>query len=212
MQAQRPVPINGIFERSGYLGSMPVAYGLTVRSITCRAAVDPDAIRWTLATEQPAMVYDWELERVVQEVLLMDGVVFPENRQVPLLDCHNRWSVDDQLGSVTAFKQTLVGKYQAIDGLIRFAADDKAVRTRQKVIDQHLTDGSAGYRVLNAIWVPDEVEVVIRGRTFVGPLKVSTDWMLKEFTLTPIGADSLAKATRGSGSAGRLAQQRLFAA
>ena len=66
--------------------------------------------------------------------------------------------------------------------------------------------------MLNAIWVPAEVEVIIRGRTFVGPLKVSTDWMLKEFTLTPIGADSLAKATRGSGTAGRLAQQRLIAA
>jgi hypothetical protein len=183
--------------------------GWTSRAVTLKPSKDPDNIRWIIATEQPALVYDWELDRVVNEVLLVDGVKFPANGQLPLLDCHNRWTVDDQMGSVTDFQQTTAGEYIAIDGRVRFAADEKSARTKQKVLDGHLTDGSAGYKVLSAIWIPDDVEVVVRGRTFAGPLKVSTEWTLKEFTLTPIGADSLSKYL---GQAGRLAQQRLLAA
>lgn len=172
--------------------------GITRRAVTNRAVTDPDSIRWILATEQPAMVYDWERDQVVAEVLLMDGLVLPDNNQVPLLDCHSRWSCEDQIGSVTGFAEAMSGAYPARDGLVRFAADDKAQRTRQKVIDGHLTDGSAGYRVLKSIWIPDGTELVIRNRTFQGPLKVSMEWAIKEFSLTPIGADSLAKKVRSS--------------
>ena len=31
------------------------------------------------------------------------------------------------------------------------------------------------------------------GRIFAGPLKVSYSWLLKEFSVTPVGADVLAK-------------------
>jgi hypothetical protein len=96
-----------------------------------RQATDPENIRWIIATEQPALVYDWELDRVVNEVLLMDGVSYPAHGQLPLLDCHNRWTVDDQMGSVTDFRQQQAGDYLAIEGLVRFAADDKSMRTRQ---------------------------------------------------------------------------------
>ncbi len=167
--------------------------GITVRAITNRATTDPESIRWTLATEQLATVFDWELGDLVQEVLLMDGMVVPENGQVPLLDCHSRWSCEDQMGSVIDFKQTISGAFAATDGLVRFAADEKSQRTKQKVVDGHLTDGSAGYRVLRSVWIPEGTEAIIRNRSFKGPLKVTMEWAIKEFSLTPIGADSLAK-------------------
>ncbi len=196
--------------RSSYPGMPDLARGLprvmragyTTRAVSLGSAKDPDNIRWILATEQPALVYDWQLDRVVNEVLLMDGVVYPHNQQVPLLDCHNRWTCDDQFGSVSGFKTDMAGEFRAISGLVRFAADERSQRTRQKVLDGHLTDGSAGYRVLASIWIPDEVEATVLGRTFRGPLKVSTEWALREFTLTPIGADSLSKYM---GAAGQLA-------
>lgn len=181
--------------------------GITVRSLTNRAVTDPDAIRWTLATEQPATVYDWARDALVLEVLLMDGMVAPENGQVPLLDCHNRWSCEDQLGSVTDFAAAMSGSYPAKDGLVRFASDEKSQRTRQKVIDGHLTDGSVGYKVLRSIWIPEGTEAVIRSRTFQGPLKVTFEWEIREFSVTPIGADGLAKARDlcALATAGRLA-------
>ena len=63
----------------------------------------------------------------------------------------------------------------------------------QKVLDGHITDGSVGYAVTRAIWVPDGTEAAINGKIYQGPLKVSTEWSLKEFSITPIGADTLAK-------------------
>jgi hypothetical protein len=166
---------------------------LTTRAASIYGCPTSGNIRWIIATEQPALVYDRQLDRVVNEVLLMDGVVYPLNNQVPLLDCHNRWTCDDQLGSVSDFQANLAGGFPAITGLVNFAKDDRSQRTMQKILDNHLTDGSAGYQVLAAVWVPDGVGVTVRGRSFVGPLKVSTEWALKEFTLTPIGADSLCK-------------------
>jgi phage major head subunit gpT-like protein len=52
---------------------------------------------------------------------------------------------------------------------------------------------SVGYRVLESTWVPDGERAVIQGREYTGPVKVATRWELKEVSLTPIGADSLAK-------------------
>ena len=150
----------------------PTLYGITTRAVTLAEPVDPDNLQWVIASEQPAQVCDWQLDRVVDEVLLMDGAVYPGNGQVPLLDCHNRWTCDDQLGSVSGFKIATIGDYQAITGVVRFAQDEKSARTKQKVLDKHITDGSAGYRVLNAVWVPDGVSVTIRGRAFAGPLNV----------------------------------------
>lgn len=167
--------------------------GITTRAISNRVVADPETIRWTLATEQPATVYDWTRDALVEEVLLMDGMLVPDSGQVPLLDCHSRWSCEDQLGSVTDFAAAMNGELAAKDALVRFAADEKSQRTKQKVVDGHLTDGSVGYKVLRSVWIPEATEAIIRGRTFQGPLKVTYEWAIKEFSITPIGADNLAK-------------------
>lgn len=170
------------------------AVGAGHASDQARASQAEDgSLTWTLTTEQPATVFDWDRWDFVDEVLLMDGLVLPGIKQVPLLDSHNRGTVDDHLGSVTAFAVSTAGGHRAIDGSVRFAADDKSQRTLQKVLDGHITDGSVGYRVLKSIWIPEGTEATVKGRTFAGPVKVSHEWSLKEFSITPIGADTLAK-------------------
>jgi len=167
--------------------------GMTVRASAAGNA-DGDIIRWRLTTEQPVTVWDWDRYEFVREILLVDGIRTPD--QVPLLDSHARWSVDDLLGSVSGFTAVDAEPYRALDGDVLFAADDKSARTKQKVLDHHLTDGSVGYSVDRKIWIPAKESAVVAGRTFVGPVKVSYRSTLKEFSATPIGADTLAKVRR----------------
>lgn len=171
--------------------------GLQVRNLGPVTAVreedGEESMRWVLTTEKAATVFDWQRWDFVDEILLMDGVVLPENKQIPFLDSHRRGSVDDVLGSVTDFQELAVSGFGGLDGKVRFAADEKSQRTKQKALDGHLTDGSVGYEVLKSIWIPEGESAKIAGRTFEGPVKVSYKWALKEFSGTPIGADSLAK-------------------
>lgn len=149
---------------------------------------------WTLATELPAVLFDWDRYEFVNEVLIMDGMLAPAVGQVPLLDSHQRHSVDDVLGSVRGFSESIAGQYAARDGLVLFAADERSKITRQKVIDRHLIDGSVGYRVHKSIWIPADSEpITVLGKSYEGPLKVSYSWTVKEFSVTPIGADMLVK-------------------
>lgn len=157
------------------------------------AAGENDGLLWTLTTEMPAIVFDWARYDFVSEVLLMDGMLVPAVNQVPLLDSHSRWSCDDVLGSVRDFVDAVQGSYKARDALVYFAGDEKSRRTRQKVVDRHLLDGSVGYQVLKSVWIPDGEEAAVGGQVFQGPLKVSYSWLLKEFSVTPVGADVLAK-------------------
>ncbi len=173
--------------------------GLQVRIGACRTAgragdpAEDGSLRWILTTEQPATVFDWMRFDFVDEILLMDGMTVPAIKQVPFLDSHSRRSVDDILGSVSDFQPLRVAGYEAVSGAVNFAADDKSQRTMQKALDGHLTDGSVGYAITRSIWIPDGEKAIVRGRQFEGPLKVSYEWALKEFSGTPIGADTLAK-------------------
>ena len=147
-------------------------------------------LRWVLATEQPARVFDWDL---VDEVLLIDGLR-PAGKQIPLLDSHNRSSASDLIGSVVLDGQEMVKNYNALMGRVRFSqASELARETAAKVAEGHLTDGSIGYRVLKSVWIPEGESAQIRGKIYNGPLKVSTKAELLEFSITPIGADNLAK-------------------
>lgn len=159
------------------------------------ASPAPDTYRWILATEQPAPVFDWARQAVVQEVLQLEGITATA-RQIPLLDSHNRRSAADLIGSVEVTPGSLItaGTYRALPGLVRFSeASDLARETRQKVAEGHLTDGSIGYRVLDSVWIPAGDTARVNGREYTGPLKVSTRAQIMEFSITPIGADTLAK-------------------
>ncbi len=179
------------------LQSVGMYRGLWARSATAVQRKDneksKDGYLWALTSEMPAVVFDWDRWDFVEEVLLMDGMMVPSIGQVPLLDSHNRNSVDDVLGHVRDFIESTAGQYLARDGKVFFAADEKSQRTEQKVVDRHLLDGSVGYQVQKSVWIPEDTEAAVNGRIFQGPLKVSYSWLLKEFSVTPVGADVLAK-------------------
>lgn len=185
--------ITDIFARAGISPGLSLRAAVVPPAPPASSGADDGGLRWILTTEAPATVFDWERFDFVSEILLMDGLVLPATKQVPLLDSHSRYSVDDILGSVTDIREAEAGGYAAVDGLVRFASDERAQRVLQLVRDGHLTDGSVGYRVVRAVWIPEGEQAAIRGRVFDGPVKVSYEWSLKEFSATPIGADALAK-------------------
>lgn len=189
MQRQAQQQIETILRQAG------IHPGMMVRQVLQRATAPADdgGMDWTLTTELPASVFDWDRWDIVDEVLVADGMMVPAVGQVPLLDSHNRHSAHEVIGHVRDFTDSKAGDYPGKSGRVFFAADPGSQEIKAKVVDGHITDGSVGYQVHNSVWIPEEQEASINGRIFKGPLKVSYKWSLKEFSVTPIGADVLAK-------------------
>lgn len=163
-------------------------------SLATRAKADAnDGIEWILTTEKPAVVWDWERWEFVNEILLADGMLVPANGQVILLDSHSRGSVKDVLGHVNDFAEATVGEYPARSGMVHFADSPDSIDAKKKVVDKHITDGSVGYQPTKSVWVPEGEQLAVGGRVFDGPVRITYQWTLKEFSITPIGADVLAK-------------------
>jgi len=170
---------------------------LTSRSLLLRSEtldVKNRTVEAVMTTEAPALVLDWATWRVIEEILLMKGAEYPE--QVPLLHVHNRWSIDEVMGSV---REIRTAGDQMI-GRLFFSDDEETERSWKKVRDGHVTDVSIGYRAIE--WVdlkPGETKAV-QGRKFTaknGPLRVTYRWAVKELSLVPIGADANAKIREG---------------
>ena len=147
------------------------------------------SIELDIATETPVREFDWKRGEYVDRVLLASGAQFPKTKQVPLLDSHSRYSVQNQLGSIR--------------GLIRHAGDGRvsgravfssvAESEFTKVREGHVTDVSAGFHVLKEEYIPEGASRTIDGKTFAGPINVATKWRLYEGSVLPIGADEMAK-------------------
>lgn len=160
---------------------------------------EPDesgAFDWILTTEKPTVVWDWERWEFVEEILLADGMLVPAEGQVVLLDSHARNSVKDVLGHVDGFAEAVAGEFPARSGMVHFAGDETSRDARGKVEGKHITDGSVGYQPTKSVWVPAGEQVSVNGRIFEGGaagIRVTYQWLLREFSITPIGADVLAK-------------------
>ena len=168
----------------------------TKRAKGSAKGADQGSFDWILTTEKPTIVWDWERWEFVEEILLADGMLVPANNQVVLLDSHQRYSVKDVLGHVRNFSEEITGEFPARSGLVFFASDIDSVSAREKVEGNHITDGSVGYQPIKFVWVPEGEEVSVNGRIFSGGsngIRVTYQWLLKEFSITPIGADVLAK-------------------
>jgi hypothetical protein len=153
-------------------------------------------IRWTLTTEDPALVYDWNSGRVVLEVLLMSGAEYEP--QTPLLRDHNQYSVTAILGSVTEHS---VEKDELL-GWLNFGTDLDAESESiwRRVAQGHLRRGSVGYDYTrnDFVTIPAGETRVVAGRSFTAPkdrdLRVVTRWRLREFSMVVIPADARAQA------------------
>jgi hypothetical protein len=161
---------------------------LNFRTFTVRAeSVDAEkrSVEGIVTTESPVPMFDWERGEVVPEVLLMKGAQYP--KQVPFLNAHARFSVDDQLGSARELRTDA----DRMLGRMFFATAHQS--QFEKVREGHVTDLSAGYRILESVYIPRGETQKIDGRDFTGPVNVRTKWRLHEVSLVPIGADDQAK-------------------
>jgi len=141
-----------------------------------------------LSTENPVRIYDWESGQYINEILLSDGFEFAS--QIPLLDSHARWSVKDQLGSIREMK----AEGLQLVGRVFFGRTAAALEAGLMVKDGHLTDLSIGYVTAQSMIVTEgQTYTHSDGRTFQGPVKLSIKTIVKEGSVTPIGADEMAK-------------------
>lgn len=147
------------------------------------------------ATETPTLMPDFDRMEMVNEVLLMSGVRMPENRTVPLLNSHMAHDSSNLLGSATDLKV----KNRELIARNVFSSEAESEFT--KVKEGHLRDVSVGYEILKVKYVEDGETEKIAGREFTGPINVVTSWRIRELSVTPIGADELAK-MRGAKSLG----------
>ena len=166
---------------------------ISVRSFQVRAeSIDETSrsVEACIATEDPVTVMDWQRYELIDEVLRMDGAELPD--QVPMLENHYRFSLDDQLGSA---RQLRVQGDQGF-GRLYFAKDERSERAWQKVKERHVRDVSVGYRSLEYVDIPAGQSASVKGRSYTArqrTLRVTTRWEAREVSLTPIGADKRAK-------------------
>ena len=147
------------------------------------------SIDYVMTTENPVSVFDWKRWEVIEEVLLMDGLI-DMPAQVPLLDSHNYGSTKHQYGSTDNIRiedNLLIGR--AV-----YSANKNADEAFTLVREGHLKTVSIGYAVFTAIYLETDQTEIINGREFEGPLKVVTKWQLKELSNTTMPADENAVA------------------
>lgn len=146
----------------------------------------------TVSTDQPVKISD-PVYGLCMEVLIPSGMILPADGLVPLLDDHP-WK-DGRSGTGTIFgtvKDFVVDEHQVVAKAV-FAADPASDAAMIKTKDGHIRDVSAGYRAVESVWVEQGQTASIAGRTFTGPVLITTKWAIGEVSLTPIGADSGAK-------------------
>lgn len=149
-----------------------------------------DSVEFTLSTEQPALIFDFYRFGLVREVIVSDGVILPDNKQIPLIDSHDRGTVKNILGSVRDFKV----EDNKVVGRLYFSKSKDAQEALLKVREGHLDSGSVGYRQEETVYIPEGESFVKNGKEYNGELYLTTKWALQEFSLVAIGADSGAKA------------------
>jgi len=146
-------------------------------------------IRAVIASEEPVLMPDYQRWEMVNEVLLMSGMIVPDNGQVPFLNAHDRSDIEDVLGSVREFAP--VGTTMEAD--VYFDQSKDGMECESKVRGGHLTDLSAGYEPIETIYIPEKTSQIVDGKSFTGPMNVVRKWKLKEVSAVPIGADENAK-------------------
>lgn len=142
-----------------------------------------------IATENPVDEFDFKRWEIVPTVLLMSGMQMPQSRQLPLLECHSRFSTETLLGSL----RDLQVEGDQLASVAHFSRAEEAEGPWTKVREGHLTDFSIGRRDLESTFINDGDNGIVAGRNFTGPVRVVTKWIPREASICPIGADELAK-------------------
>lgn len=170
--------------------------GMTFRTFPLRAETIDEktrSVEAVIATETPVAVYDWARDEVVDEVIRMDGLELPKDRQLVLLDAHARWSSEFVLGS-TRDLRVEDGK---LIGRNVFSSEPGVDPIWTKVREGHIRDNSIGYLVTEHTTIGRGEKAVVKGTEYTASatraLRIATRVRPRENSIVPIGADALAK-------------------
>lgn len=163
---------------------------LVLRSVGVTSGVTDVVI----ATEAPVRRYDEERGYVINEVLLMEGVVLRTNQQqMPIVDSHDDSTVRNILGSIRGL-QVVNGE---LHGQPIFASDPEAQLICQRMNEGHITDFSITALPLESLFVPHgQSFTTTRGATIEGPAIIHTRWQPHNASICATGADELSTVRR----------------
>ena len=140
-----------------------------------------------IATETPVRRYDEERGYVINEVLLMDGVVLRANQsQIPIVDSHDDRSVRNIFGSIRQM-QVIDGE---LHGVPSFASDAESQVIRTRMDEGHITDFSITAVPMESLFVPHgQSYTTKRGAVVEGPAVIHVRWQPHNASICATGAD-----------------------
>lgn len=168
----------------------PVKSPMVLRAVGYSSGVSDVVI----ATENPVRRYDEERGYVINEVLLMEGVVLRANQsQIPIVDSHDDTTVRNIFGSIRGL--------QVVDGELHgqpsFASDPDAQLICQRMNEGHITDFSITALPLESLFIPHgQSYTTRRGQTIDGPAIIHTRWQPHNASICATGADELSTVRR----------------
>lgn len=130
------------------------------------------------ATETPVTRYEWEdYDEVLsceQSAIRWERI----NKGLPVIDCHNDYSIRNQLGKTV---KVWINERKELCAVIRFSKRADVEELFQDIKDGIITDISVGYRVYKF-----EKEPQGEGQR---PIYRAIDWMPTEISFAPVPAD-----------------------
>lgn len=159
---------------------------VTMRESSFSASKKRPTVDIVIASDSPVERWDEDRDEMVKEILLMDGVEFrSDQKQLPIVDSHDRSTVRNILGSVRDIR---VENGQLV-GRAVFATDSDSQRAYGKLKEGHLTDFSITATPKEIKKIPRGETVTINGKEMEGPLDLVTRWMPTDASLVGVGAD-----------------------
>ena len=133
------------------------------------------------------MIYDEIRRQWIQQVLLMDGVQFRnERRQLPIVDSHNDKTVRNVFGSIRG----IAIEGDQLVGLPEFATDEESQKIATRYNEGHLNDFSIDAQILARQYVPEGQQYTTRqGKVIEGPAEIVTQWEPHNASICATGAD-----------------------
>ena len=163
---------------------------IVIRAIVSQSGVSDVVV----ATEAVVRRYDDERGYVINEVLLMDGVVLRTNQQqMPIVDSHDDSTVRNILGSIRSLK-VINGE---LHGEPVFASDPDAQLVRQRMDEGHITDFSITALPIESKFIPHGQSFTTnRGAVIDGPAVIHLRWQPHNASICATGADELSTVRR----------------
>ena len=168
----------------------PVKSPMVLRAVGYSSGVSDVVI----ATENPVRRYDEDRGYVINEVLLMEGVVLRANQsQIPIVDSHNDTTVRNIFGSIRGL-QVIDGE---LHGTPSFASDPDSQVICQRMNEGHITDFSITALPMESLFIPHgQSYTTQRGQTIDGPAIIHTRWQPHNASICATGADELSTVRR----------------